>query len=207
MLGLRSPEPTMSDLIKIESELRDRSSGQCELCAANAGDSVHQVQPVTTADAAHSLWVCATCVPIIEGGDLNAQDWFCLQDSIWSEVPAIQVMTWRMLHRLGSESWAQDLIEQCYMEDDQMEWAKAGLLESSNEESGISAVTKDSNGTELLEGDSVTLIKALEVKGGGFTAKRGTMVKGIRLTGDPENVEGRVNGMVLVLKTCFLKKA
>ncbi len=197
----------MSDLSKIESELRERSSGQCELCGANPGVGVLQVPPVTGLDAAHSMWVCEACSAGIEGGDLNAQDWFCLQDSIWSEVPAIQVVTWRMLHRLGTESWAQDLIEQCYMEDDQMEWAKAGLLESSGDDSGAESITKDSNGTELLEGDSVTLIKALEVKGGGFTAKRGTMVKGIRLTGDPENVEGRVNGMVLVLKTCFLKKA
>ncbi len=197
----------MSDLSKIESELRERSSGQCELCAANPGASVLQVEPVASVDADHSLWICETCGPMVEGGELNGQDWFCLQDSIWSEVPAIQAVTWRLLHRLGSESWAQDLIEQCYMEDDQLEWAKAGLLATSDNPGSTIAITKDSNGTELLEGDSVTLIKALDVKGGGFTAKRGTMVKGIRLTDDPENVEGRVNGMVLVLKTCFLKKA
>lgn len=59
----------------------------------------------------------------------------------------------------------------------------------------------------LRDGDSVTLIKDLEVKGGGFTAKRGTLVKGIRLTGNPKNIEGKVNKMQLVLKTEFLKKA
>ncbi|MBL4771480.1 MAG: PhnA domain-containing protein [Planctomycetes bacterium] len=196
----------MSDLTKIEAELRERSSGQCELCTTQPGTSAHQVQPVREADAASSLLVCDNCASSIEGGDLQAKDWFCLQDSIWSEIPAVQVVTWRMLNRLGSESWAQDLLEQVYMEDDMMDWAKAGLQEASGAESA-GAVTKDSNGTELLEGDSVTLIKALDVKGGGFTAKRGTLVKGIRLTDDPENVEGRVNGMVLVLKTCFLKKA
>ncbi len=67
--------------------------------------------------------------------------------------------------------------------------------------------TRDSNGTILSDGDSVTLIKDLEVKGGGFTAKRGTLVKGIRLTDDPGLVEGRVNKMAIYLKTEFLKKA
>ncbi|MDF1729337.1 MAG: alkylphosphonate utilization protein, partial [Sulfitobacter sp.] len=167
---------------------------------------VHHVEPSRDADPACSMWVCQKCVAHMAGGELNAQDWFCLQDSIWSEVPAIQVSTWRMLHRMGGESWAQDLIEQCYMEDDLLEWAKAGLLATSEEEP-VDGVTKDSNGAELLEGDSVTLIKALDVKGAGFTAKRGTMVKGIRLTDNPEHVEGRVNGMMIVLKTCFLKKA
>ena len=67
---------------------------------------------------------------------------------------------------------------------------------------------KDSNGTELSDGDSVTLIKDLKVKGTSVTLKRGTMVKNIRLTNDAEEVEcntGKVKG--LVLKTCFLKKA
>ncbi len=198
----------MSNTTQIEAELRQRCSDQCELCNAAPGGQVHQVEPVGEVDPSRSMWVCENCVDHMAGGELNAQDWFCLQDSIWSEVPAIQVVTWRMLHRLGSESWAQDLIEQCYMEDDMLEWAKAGLLETSNADGDTpGGITKDSNGAELLEGDSVTLIKALDVKGAGFTAKRGTMVKGIRLTDNPEHVEGRVNGMVIVLKTCFLKKA
>jgi protein PhnA len=196
----------MSNLIQIEAELRERNAGQCELCNSNPGASTLQVQPIQTVEAERCMWVCAHCASSIEGGELQAQDWFSLKDSIWSEVPAVQVVTWRMLHRLGSEGWAQDLLEQCYMEDAMMEWAQTGLSEVDASSEG-DAITKDSNGTELLTGDSVTLIKALDVKGGGFTAKRGTLVKGIRLTDDAENVEGRVNGMLLVLKTCFLKKA
>lgn len=68
--------------------------------------------------------------------------------------------------------------------------------------------TKDSNGNILSEGDSVTLIKDLKVKGSSITLKRGTMVKGIHLTNDPEEIECRVEKVKgLVLKTCFLKKA
>lgn len=67
---------------------------------------------------------------------------------------------------------------------------------------------RDSNGNILADGDSVTVIKDLKVKGTSVTLKRGTMVKNIRLTGDPEEIEcnaEKVKG--LVLKTCFLKKA
>jgi len=66
---------------------------------------------------------------------------------------------------------------------------------------------KDSNGTLLNEGDSVTLIKDLKVKGTSVTLKRGTLVKGIHLTDDEDEVECRVEKVKgLVLKTCFLKK-
>lgn len=69
-------------------------------------------------------------------------------------------------------------------------------------------VVKDSNGTALADGDSVTVIKDLKVKGTSVTLKRGTLIKNIRLTDDPEEIEcnaDKVKG--LVLKTCFLRKA
>jgi len=67
---------------------------------------------------------------------------------------------------------------------------------------------KDSNGTLLKDGDSVTLIKDLKVKGTAATLKRGTLIKNIRLTDNEGEIEcnaEKVKG--LVLKTCFLKKA
>jgi len=69
-------------------------------------------------------------------------------------------------------------------------------------------IVKDSNGNILGNGDSVTLIKDLKVKGTSVTLKRGTLVKNIRLTDDAEEIEcnaDKVKG--LVLKTCFLKRA
>lgn len=69
-------------------------------------------------------------------------------------------------------------------------------------------ITRDAHGNELKDGDSVTLVKDLKVKGTSETLKRGTLVKNIRLTGDPEEVEcstKQVKG--LVLRTEFLKKA
>ncbi|TPG72099.1 zinc ribbon domain-containing protein YjdM [Hymenobacter nivis] len=67
--------------------------------------------------------------------------------------------------------------------------------------------TKDSNGALLADGDSVTLIKDLKVKGSSLTLKRGTLVKNIRLTNSPAEIEGRASGSTMVLKTEFLKKA
>jgi protein PhnA len=68
--------------------------------------------------------------------------------------------------------------------------------------------TRDSNGAPLADGDSVLVIKDLKVKGTSATIKRGTLVKNIRLTDDPEEIECNAEKVkVLVLKTCFLKKA
>jgi len=67
---------------------------------------------------------------------------------------------------------------------------------------------RDSNGTILNEGDSVTVIKDLKVKGTSVTLKRGTLIKNIHLTDNEEEIEGRAEKVKgLVLKTCFVKKA
>jgi protein PhnA len=70
-------------------------------------------------------------------------------------------------------------------------------------------VVRDANGNALADGDSVTLIKDLKVKGsGGVTLKRGLLVRSIRLTGDPEEIEANVDRVRgLVLRTEFVKKA
>lgn len=66
---------------------------------------------------------------------------------------------------------------------------------------------KDSNGNLLNNGDSVHLVKDLKVKGSSSTLKRGVKIKNIKLTEDPNEVECRIDGSVIVLKTMFLKKA
>lgn len=65
---------------------------------------------------------------------------------------------------------------------------------------------RDSNGAELFDGDAVTVIKDLKVKGSSMVIKRGTKVKSIRLTEIPEEVDCKIDGSSIVLKTCFLKK-
>jgi protein PhnA len=111
-----------------------------------------------------------------------------------------------MLDRLKGEGWPQDLLETVYLEDDVKSWAESGVAnQPADDDKPVPTV--DSNGTILNNGDSVTLIKDLVVKGGGFTAKRGTLVKNISLTSNPKHIEGRVNGTVIVLVAAYLKKA
>jgi len=66
---------------------------------------------------------------------------------------------------------------------------------------------KDSNGTLLNDGDSVSIIKDLKVKGSSSVIKRGTIVKNIRLTESEDEIEGKVEKSMMVLKAEFVKKA
>jgi protein PhnA len=65
---------------------------------------------------------------------------------------------------------------------------------------------KDSNGNILSEGDSVIVIKSLKVKGSSTVVKVGTTVKKIKLTENPDEVDCKIEGMSIVLRTEFLKK-
>lgn len=140
---------------------------------------------------------CQICT--LESDDLVCRS--CLPGAIWSEDSKIKVLAWKILNKHSSEGWAQNLLDQMYMDEDLLTLAQADTPKESGKK------VKDSNGTELLEGDSVTLIRDLDVKGANFVAKRGLLVKKITLTDDPELIECRVNGTAIFLKTCFLKKA
>lgn len=189
----------------IEQTLRERSGSKCELCPSDANLSVYSVPPVTDASAERSVMLCATCRSQIDTPEsMDANHWRCLTDSMWSQEPAVQVLAYRLLSRLSSESWAQDQLEMLYLDEETKAWADA---ESTPANAESESTTRDSNGAILNGGDTVTLIKDLDVKGAGFTAKRGTAVRGISLTDNPEQIEGRVNGVRIVLLTKFLKKS
>jgi protein PhnA len=112
-----------------------------------------------------------------------------------------------MLNALRHEGWPQDLLDMLYLEADVLEWAKS-VNQADTSEVEENVVHKDSNGAILQAGDTVVLIKDLDVKGGGFTAKRGTAVRGIALVdNNPEQIEGKVNGQQIVILTKFVKKS
>ena len=189
--------------MSIEQQLQERSGNICELCGATDSLSVYEVAP-SDGSADQSVYICETCKSQIENPkNLDSGHWRCLSDSMWSQVPAVQVMAYRLLSALGD----QDQLDMMYLEDDVKTWANAGMLNTSSEEQGGEVVHRDSNGTVLSEGDTVTLIKDLEVKGAGFTAKRGTIVKNIRLTDDPKYIEGKINGSTIVLVAAYMKKS
>jgi len=185
-----------------ETELQTRSESKCELCGASENLGVFEVAP-SDGSADQSVLICATCREQIEDSEkLDANHWRCLNDSMWSQVPAVQVMAWRMLNQLRGEGWPQDLLDMLYLDDEVLAWAKAGMAD----ENAVKHV--DSNGALLEAGDTVTLIKDLDVKGSSITAKRGTAVRGIRLVQDnAEQIEGRVDGQTIVILTKFVKKS
>ncbi len=188
-----------------EQALLQRCDSKCELCASGSNLVVYEVQPASAPGVDNSIMICDVCNAQINNPDsMDVNHWRCLNDSMWSQVPAVQVMAWRLMKRLSSESWAQDLLDMLYLDEETQKWAEAGLGDMGDDNS---VPTLDSNGNKLEDGDTVTLIKDLDVKGAGFTVKRGTAVRNISLTSNPEQIEGRVNGVRIVLLTCFLKKS
>lgn len=193
--------------MSIEQVLKERSQQVCEL-SGDACDNL-TVMAVSGGDdsAQSSVYICATYQQQIDNPDtIDPNAWRCLNEAIWSPVPAVQVVAYRMLHRLAAmgESWAQALLETAYLEDEVKAWAESGLAQVSDDDD---PKPRDSNGMELAEGDSVTLIKDLDVKGMNFTAKRGTLVKNIHLTNNPKHIEGKINGSTIVIVAAYVKKA
>jgi len=170
-------------------------SNVCELCGSeeNLEDFL-----ISGANQEANVVLCNNCKTQIESEELDENHFNCLNDSMWSENPAVKVLTYRLLHSLGR----QDLLDMIYLEENEKEWAEAGI---SNEEK---LIYKDSNGVTLQAGDTVVITKDLDVKGTGFTAKRGTAVRNIGLVhGDSEHIEGRVNGVKIHILTKYLKKS
>ncbi|MDF1528026.1 MAG: PhnA domain-containing protein [Sedimenticola sp.] len=192
--------------MSIERSLISRSGSKCELCGSTENLQTYEVPPDSDGSVDQSALLCGTCRIQLDNPDqVDPNHWRCLNDSMWSQTPAVQVIAWRMLNRLSAEGWPQDLLDMLYLDEETQRWAEAtgeGLSDSDRVQH------LDSNGAILEAGDTVTLIKDLNVKGANFTAKRGTAVRGISLVQDnPEHIEGRVNGQQIVILTKFVKKS
>ncbi len=186
-------------------DLQARSGSKCELCGATENLKIYEVPPVSTGGVDGSLLGCETCLSQIENPEtVDPNHWRCLNDSMWSEHPPVQVVAWRMLSRLKAEGWPQDLLDMVYLDDELLNWAKA-TGEGQDESEKI--VHRDVNGVVLENGDSVVLIKDLKVKGSSMVAKQGTAVRRISL--DRENaeyIEGKVGAQQIVIITKYVKK-
>jgi len=191
--------------MSVEEILQQRSESKCELCSSSDGLSIFEIPPSSDGSADQCANLCSVCQGQIENPETtDANHWRCLNESMWSQVPAVQVLAWRMLNRLKNEGWPQDLLGMLYLDDEVQAWAEAGTDKGDED----TVIHRDSNGAILESGDTITLIKDLVVKGAGFTAKRGTAVRGISLVMDnPEHIEGKVSGQQIVILTKFVKKS
>ena len=191
--------------MSLDRSLIKRSNSICELCGSDEHLKVYTVQPAQKVEEINSLYACKTCVDQIENPDtMDANHWRCLNDSMWSEHKSVQIVAWRLLNRLKSEGWPQDLLEMMYLEDEDLEWAKA-LGDGEDDENKL--IHRDVNGVVLEAGDSVVLIKDLKVKGSSMVAKQGTAVRRISLDHDNEEyIQGKVDGINIVIITKYVKK-
>jgi len=189
----------------LEEQLLKRSDNKCELCESGERLGLYEVPPQSGSNEDNCIIICNKCLTQIEKREeLDSNHWNCLTTSMWSEVPGVQVISWRLLSRLRDESWAVDSLDMMYLDEGRLTWAKAT---GDHENDATVELHKDCNGNVLQNGDSVVLIKSLDVKGTTLNAKMGTVVKNIRLVEDNTGqIEGKIEGQVIVILTKYVRK-
>tara|TARA_R110000850_G_scaffold277149_1_gene424766 strand:+ start:40310 stop:40918 length:609 start_codon:yes stop_codon:yes gene_type:complete len=187
--------------IVTEKRLKDRSGSVCEISGSDENLVAYLIEPKTEETPENCILISQKLKDQIENPETtDSNDWRGLSDSMWNENLPVQIVSWRMHARLKNI----DMLEMMYLDEDALEWAKA-TGEADDDEEKI--IHKDSNGHILNDGDSVVLIKDLDVKGANFTAKRGAAVHNIKLVWDnPEHIEGRVENQHIVILTQYVKK-
>lgn len=192
--------------MKLEEILLKRiENNLCELCSTGNNISLYEVPPQDSRSEDNCIMICDNCRAQIEKKkELESSHWHCLSESMWSEIPGVQVMAWRMLNRLRHESWASDNLEMLYLDDEKLAWAKAT---GDHENDATVELHRDCNGAVLQTGDTVVLIKSLDVKGSTLNAKMGTVVKNIRIVdNNTEQIEGKIEGQLIVILTKYVRK-
>jgi len=185
--------------------LQDRSNTTCELCSSKENLSQYTIPPSLNENVDNDILVCKNCLDQIEGHtEMDVNHWRCLNDSMWSEHVAVQIMAWRMLQRLRGEGWPKDLLDMMYLDGEALALARAT---GEHEDEANKIIHRDANGVILDNGDAVVLVKDLKVKGSSMVAKQGTAVRNIRLDRDnADYIEGKVDGQQIVLITQYVKK-
>ena len=191
--------------MKPEEIIAARSNNICELCGSAEDVQLYEVLPQDGRDENNCLAACAKCrAQIDKKEDLDPAHWSILSTTMWSEVPAIQVVSWRMLNRLRQESWAADLLDMLYLDEASLEWAKAS---GDHVNDARVELHKDAYGMVLQQGDTVVLTKNLEVKGASVNARLGTVIKNIRLVADnTDQIEGKIEGQQIVILTKYVRR-
>ncbi|MBX2940321.1 MAG: PhnA domain-containing protein [Ferruginibacter sp.] len=191
--------------MKTSLMVKERCNNSCELCHSTSQVALYEIQPQDKSNVNNTIMVCATCLSQIEKKEpLQSNHWKILSETMWSEVPGVQVVAWRILNRLKNEAWAAEQLDMLYLDEDNLAWAKAA---GDEDDDGSVDIHTDVNGAILQNGDTVVLTKSLDVKGSNLNAKMGTVVKNIRLVPDnTEQIEGKIEGQIIVILTKYVRK-
>jgi protein PhnA len=190
--------------MKISNTLLNRCHSACELCESPSEQLHAYIVPARTEEAdENAVALCDTCMQSISDQDYSNANYFMfLTGSIWSEVPPVKVLSYKILSRLSDQEWAQGALDSAALTEEELSWAN-----SEQEALAGAVVHKDAYGMVLQHGDTVFLTENLNVKGANFMAAKGTKVPKIRLVPDnPEQIEGKIEGSTIVILTKFVRK-
>lgn len=183
----------------ITAALKARCENVCELCAAEEAVIAYAVSPKGNDAIENEVAICNTCFSLLEEPGASAH-WQCLAGSIWNTEPSVQALSYRILNRNKEQDWARDIMQSVEPGEAVVNWALSAFE--------VKPLHLDSNGTELVNGDTVVLTQQLNVKGANFIAPKGTVVKRIRLVPDnTEQVEGKINEQTIVILTKYVRKS
>jgi uncharacterized Zn ribbon protein len=149
-------------------------------------------------DSENQVVICKICSDALAESD-QGPHWRCTEGSIWSPVPAVQALSYRLLYANKESDWASNTLSSVDIDEAVVQWALS-VYE-------VVEVHQDAFGNILATGDTVVLTQGLNVKGTSFSASKGTVVRKIRVV--PENttqIEGKINDQTIVILTKYVKK-
>lgn len=183
----------------ITNKLKERCEGICELCTTEKAGIAYAVSPQTNDTIENEVALCSICLKAIEDKTTGSY-WQFLAGSIWNAEPSVQALSYRILWANKEQEWANEIISSVELSENNVDWALSIYQQKE--------VHRDSNGDELINGDSIVLTQQLNVKGASFNAPKGTIVRKIRLVPDnTEQIEGKINDQTIVILTKFVKKS
>ena len=187
-------------------QLHQRSGGTCELTGEKDNLVAYEVPPGSKGTIDDVILVSEKALAQLEGREALERGFWQehLPSSMWSEVPAVQVVVWRLLNSLKEETWAAENLDMLYLDEAMLAWAQTGG--EITEVTGMD-VHQDSNGVALENGDTIVLTKSLDVKGSSVNARIGTVIKNIRLVADnTDQIEGKIEGQQIIILTKYVRK-
>jgi len=130
--GYEAHQARITALQMLGKDLARRAKSKCEI-TGEGGIPLrpYEVPPVATEpDLDRTLLVCEAVHAVLEKpSTLSGRGWQSLAETVWSDMPAVQVVAWRMLNHLAKkEDWARDVIEEVFLDEEVEEWARAAEL-------------------------------------------------------------------------------
>ena len=183
----------------VTEALRERCQNTCELCGVGSAELAMAVSPRGNDKMENEVAICRECQHEMSE-TTSASRWQCLAGSIWNPEPSVQALSYRLLYQYRDQDWAREILDSVELDEAVVHWAMQAFE--------TVPVHLDSNGQQLLSGDTVVLTQGLNVKGANFMAPKGTIVRKIRLVPDnTEQIEGKVNEQTIVILTKYVRKS